>query len=143
MSLPEMPHTILSFSFIGVQIVEPPALTTMLSGKLNLSTSPLTMGIVVVKVNLYLLMAPLVVFVLSTVKESIFPAIEVATFFLKPMSIKLTPSVSKVVIVKDPEGLNERWFFTPPISTATILFLGVIYAVWTMIVRSPKTWHLV
>lgn len=50
------------------------------------------------KVNV--LMAPFVVFVRVSEKSLILPAIAVATFFLYPTSIALTPSVSKVEITK-------------------------------------------
>ena len=48
----------------------------------------------VVRVNVYSLIAPFVVFVRERVNDSISPAVDVATFFLKPTSIKLVPSVS-------------------------------------------------
>ena len=95
MSLPEIPHTMVSAESTGVHsVVAPPAFTTRAAGNLNFKTSPFTIGMLVVRVKVYSLISPLVVLVRVKVNDSMSPAIEVAMFFLYPMSISLTPSVS-------------------------------------------------
>lgn len=67
---------------------------------MNLRMSPTTIGISDFMLKVNVLMAPFVVFVRVSEKSLILPAIAVATFFLYPTSIALTPSVSKVEITK-------------------------------------------
>ena len=70
--------------------------------KLRIS-SDLT-GISVLIANMYVVFSPFIWFCLLKEKSETEPEFCICTLFLKPLSIKLLPSVSKVVIRKSPVG---------------------------------------